>query len=206
VPANADVTVDADNGRIIVDLTDNIDCLPLGLNLSHACARTAGLVGVFNSLPETVPPNAGSMRRIEVRLRENCVVGIPRHPVSTSVATTNLGDRVTNAVQRALATIDPTAGMAEGGAAIPPASGVISGRDPRNGHLFVNEVILAAGGGPGTPTQDGWLSLFCMGNAGMPFYDSVENRRDAAPDAGGKRASSTPTVKEPACSAVRRES
>src|SRR5260370_16209623 len=50
VPANADVTVDAENGRIIVDLTDNIDCLPLGLNLSHACARTAAFVGVFNSL------------------------------------------------------------------------------------------------------------------------------------------------------------
>lgn len=109
-----------------------------------------------------------------MKLRENCCVGIPRHPVSTSVATTNLGDRVSNAVQRALAEIDPRIGMAEGGAGIPPAAGVISGTEPRNGHQFVNEVILAAGGGPGTPVQDGWLSLFCMGNAGMPFYDSIE--------------------------------
>jgi N-methylhydantoinase B len=174
IPANADVTIDAEGGRIIVDLTDNIDCLPVGVNLSHACARTAALVGVLNSLPTPVTPNAGSLRRIEVRLRENCVVGIPRHPHSTSVATTNLGDRVSNAVQLAMAAIDPTVGMAEGGAALPPSSGVISGNDPRNGHAFVNEVILAAGGGPGTPAQDGWLSLFCMGNAGMPFYDSVE--------------------------------
>jgi N-methylhydantoinase B len=174
IPANADVTVDAANGRIIVDLTDNIDCLPVGVNLSHACARTAALVGVLNSLPRPVTPNAGSLRRIEVRLRENCVVGIPRHPHSTSVATTNLGDRVSNAVQLAMAAIDPSVGMAEGGAALPPSAGVISGHDPRNGHAFVNEVILAAGGGPGTPVQDGWLSLFCMGNAGMPFYDSIE--------------------------------
>jgi N-methylhydantoinase B len=110
-----------------------------------------------------------------VKLRENCVVGIPRHPTSTSVATTNLADRVTNAVQRAMAEIDDQTGMAEGGAGIPPASGVLSGRDPRhNGAPFVNEVILAAGGGPGTFCNDGWLSLFTMGNAGMPFYDSIE--------------------------------
>jgi len=110
-----------------------------------------------------------------VRLRENCVVGIPRHPTCTSVATTNLADRVTSAVQRAMAEIDPALGMAEGGAGIPPASGVISGRDPRHGGApFVNEVILAAGGGPGTFCNDGWLSLFTMGNAGMPFYDSIE--------------------------------
>lgn len=174
IPATADVTVDPEAAIITVDMTDNIDSLPVGVNLSHACARTAALVGVFNSLPRPMQPNAGSLRRIVVHLREGCVVGIPRHPTSTSVATTNLGDRVTNAVQCALAAIDPTIGMAEGGAAIPPAAGVISGVDPRNGHAFVNEVILAAAGGAGTPTQDGWLSLFSMGNAGMPFYDSIE--------------------------------
>jgi N-methylhydantoinase B len=174
IPAKADVTVLSDEGRIIVDLTDNLDCLPVGVNLSMACARTAALVGVLNGLQYEAPPNAGTLRPIEVRLRENCCVGIPRHPASTSVATTNLGDRVTNAVQLAIAAIDPRIGMAEGGAGIPPAAGVISGRDPRNGRAFVNEIVLASGSGPGTPTRDGWLTLFCMGNAGMPFYDSVE--------------------------------
>jgi N-methylhydantoinase B len=175
IAASATVTVDSKAARIGVDMTDNIDCLPVGVNLSHACARTAAMVGVFNSLPQSVPANAGSFRRIDVVLRENCVVGIPRHPTCTSVATTNLADRVTNAVQRALAEIDARTGMAEGGAGIPPASGVISGRDPRHdGAAFVNEVILAAGGGPGTFCNDGWLSLFSMGNAGMPFYDSIE--------------------------------
>jgi len=175
IPATAIVTVDDKAARINVDMTDNIDCVPVGVNLSHACARTAAMVGVFNSLPQSVPANAGSFRRIDVELRENCVVGIPRHPTCTSVATTNLADRVTNAVQRALAEIDAGTGMAEGGAGIPPASGVLSGRDPRQGDgPFVNEVILAAGGGPGTFCTDGWLSLFTMGNAGMPFYDSIE--------------------------------
>jgi N-methylhydantoinase B len=175
IAANADVTVDSAAARITVDLTDNIDCLPVGVNLSEACSRTAAMVGVFNSLPQSVPANAGSFRRVAVRLRENCIVGIPHHPTSTSVATTNLADRVTSAVQRAMAEIDPALGMAEGGAGIPPASGVISGRDPRHGGaLFVNEVILAGGGGPGTFSNDGWLSLFTMGNGGMPFYDSIE--------------------------------
>jgi N-methylhydantoinase B len=175
IAASATVVVDSAAARISVDLTDNIDCVPVGVNLSKACARTAAMVGVFNSLPQSVPANAGSFRRVEVMLRENCVVGIPLHPTCTSVATTNLADRVTNAVQRAFAEIDARTGMAEGGAGIPPASGVISGRNPRHGGTpFVNEVILAAGGGPGTFCNDGWLSLFTMGNAGMPFYDSIE--------------------------------
>src|SRR5882672_5028508 len=83
IAANAVVTVDSAASRIVVDLTDNIDCLPVGVNLSEACARTAAMVGVFNSLPQSVPANAGSFRRVEIRLRENCIVGIPRHPTST---------------------------------------------------------------------------------------------------------------------------
>ena len=81
------------------DLTDNPDCLPCGLNLSEACSRTAAMVGIFNSIDHTVPKNAGAFRCIEVQLRENCVGGIPKHPTSTSVATTNIADRVANAVQ-----------------------------------------------------------------------------------------------------------
>ena len=90
IPATADVTIDPAAGRITIDMRDNIDTLPVGLNLSHACARTAAMVGVFNSLPVAMEPNAGSLRRIDVHLREGCVVGIPRHPTSTSVATTAL--------------------------------------------------------------------------------------------------------------------
>ena len=37
--------------RIEVDLRDNLDCLPCGLNLTEATARTAAMIGVFNSLP-----------------------------------------------------------------------------------------------------------------------------------------------------------
>ena len=173
ITTKADVTVDSAAARIEVDLTDNPDCLPFGLNLSEACARTAAMVGVFNSLPQSVPANAGSFRRIEVHLRENCIVGIPHHPTSSSVATTNLADRVTSAVQRAIAEI-ADARHGRGRRRIPPASGVISGSDPRHGGApFVNELFLAGGGGPGTAAR--WLADdLTMGNAGMPFHDSVE--------------------------------
>ena len=65
------------------------------------------VTGIYNVaiLDHTVPTNAGSFRRVTLKLRENCAVGIPRHPFSCSVATTNLADRVANCVQRAIAEI-----------------------------------------------------------------------------------------------------
>jgi len=68
---------------------------------------------------------------IEVCLRDNCAVGIPRHPTSCSLATTNLADRVINSVQAALAELGAGFGMAEHGAIMSAADGVISGRDAR---------------------------------------------------------------------------
>jgi N-methylhydantoinase B len=174
VPVRAETTIDPAEARIHVDLTDNLDCLPCGLNLSEACARTAAMVGIFNSLDHTVPRNAGSFRRIDVRLRENCVVGIPRHPASCSVATSNLSDRVSNAIQGAIAEIAEGAGLAEGGAVIPPAMSVVSGIDPRTGRRFVNQVLLGFSGGPGSPSADAWQTLMHVGAAGMCFIDGIE--------------------------------
>ena len=175
VAITARVRLDAEEARITVDLRDNPDCLPCGLNLSEACARTAAYLGVFNSLAGNPPPNAGSFRRIDVRLRENCVVGIPSHPTSCSAATTNLADRVTNAVQRAIAALGGAAGMAEAAFLIPPSDGVISGRDPRTGGTpFVNQLIRGLAGGPAGHLGDGWLTFGHPGSAGLCRWDSVE--------------------------------
>ena len=133
------------------------------------------MVGIFNSIGAGVPPNAGSFRRIEVELRENCAVGIPRHPASCSTATTNLADRVANAVQRGLAELGEGLGLAEVGGVIPAAAGVVSGRDPRQGGTpFVNQIFMVITGGAGTPWTDGWLTIFHAGGAGMLRRDSVE--------------------------------
>ena len=94
---------DRDEGRIEVDLRDNVDCLPNGLNLTESTARTArdGRASSTASAPASrrTPAASAASRSL---LRENCAVGIPRHPASCSTATTNLADRVANAVQRGL--------------------------------------------------------------------------------------------------------
>lgn len=175
IPVKVTLAIDPQRGTIEVDLTDNVDCQPSGLNLTEATALTAAMVGVFNGLATPVPPNAGSFRRVAVKLRENCAVGIPRHPASCSVATTNLADRVTNPVQRAMAELAEGIGMAEAGLAQPPAWGVLSGWDPRTNGPFVNQVLFpSATGGPAGPLNDGWLTMGHVGNAGMMFRDSVE--------------------------------
>jgi N-methylhydantoinase B len=168
------VTVDTERAMVSVDLRDNPDCLPCGLNLSEACARTAAMVGIYNSLDHRVPKNAGAHRRIEVQLREGCIVGIPRHPTSCSVATTNIADRVANPVQAAIAEICDGAGLAECGAIMPPSTAVVSGVIPGTRQPFVNQIFLGLSGGAGAPTVDAWQTIGHVGNAGLCYIDSVE--------------------------------
>jgi N-methylhydantoinase B len=175
IPLRIAVEIRPSTGTIEVDLRDNPDCQPCGLNLSESTARSAVLVGIFNSLDHTIPPNGGSARRVRILLRENCVVGIPRHPASCSVATTNVFDRTANAVQRAIAELARGHGMAEVGLSLPASVSVISGRDPRvDGAPFINQLILAWTGGPGGPVEDGWLTMGGPGDGGALLRDSVE--------------------------------
>ena len=168
------VTVDTDAAIIEVDLRDNPDQMACGLNVSESCSRTAAYIGIFNSIDHTVPKNAGAMRRIRLHLKDGGVVGIPRHPFSCSASTTNLADRVTSATQRAMAALGEGFGMGEVGCFCPPSSSVVSGRDPRTGKPYVNQLYLGHTAGAGAPHQDAWLTMLHVGNGGMCFIDSVE--------------------------------
>jgi len=169
------VEIDSVREMIEVDLTDNPDTMPCGLNLSEACARTAAMIGIFNSIKAQVPTNAGAFRRIRIQIRPDSVAGGGRHPTSMSVATTNLADRVSNSVQRAFSLIQDGLGLAECGPILPASVGVISGVDPRNGDAaFVNQVFLIFTGGAAAPATDSWVTIAHVGNAGMCFIDSVE--------------------------------
>jgi N-methylhydantoinase B len=168
------VSVNSETAYIEVDLRDNCDCLPCGLNLTEATARTAAMIGIFNSIDHRVPKNAGSFRRITVHLRENCVVGIPRHPASCSAATTNIADRVGNGVQRAFAELADGAGMAEVGADLSPAAGVVSGWDPRTRRQYINQIFLDGTCGAAAPHTDAWLTVGHLGAAGQCGIDAVE--------------------------------
>ena len=175
IPVKVIVDVNSADGRIEVDLTENPDCVPAGVNLSEATARSAAMIGVFNCLDPSVPRNAGSFRRVEVKLRENCVVGIPRFPHSCSTATTNLRERVINATQSAFALIGEGWGLAEGGGACGVGYAVVSGVDFRRGGApFVNEIINGNNGGPGTPWCDGWITFSMPDGAFVTYIDSVE--------------------------------
>jgi N-methylhydantoinase B len=176
IPLNVTVEIDAEDARIEVDLRENVDCQPCGMNLSEACARTAAMIGIFNAIDHGVPANAGAYRRVTVHLRENCVVGIPRHPASCSLATSGLSDRVANAVQRGLAELRDGIGLAEVGLTIPPCCGVISGFDPRHdGAPYVNQLVLPTlTGGAGGPAADGWLTAGLCATAGTMLRDSIE--------------------------------
>jgi N-methylhydantoinase B len=174
VPVTVAVTVDPPAARVEVDLRENPDCLPCGINLTEATSRTAAMIGVFNSLPISVPQNAGSFRRLDILIRENCVAGIPVHPASCSTATTGVADRVANATQRAIAELADGFGMAETGT-LTASVADISGHDPRHeGSAFVNLMILGLTCGAGHARGDGWLVSGEVGDGGLMMRDSTE--------------------------------
>lgn len=174
VEVRATVRIDAAQGRISVDLTDNIDVLPCGLNVSESCARTAAMIGIFNAIDAEVPKNARSVRRIDVLLRPGSVIGGGAHPTSFSVSTTNIADRTVAAVQLAIGTICAEAAVAEVGAVNPPHKGVISGTDTVNGHPYINQLFLGSTGGPASARADAWLTYSHAGNGGICFVDRIK--------------------------------
>ena len=174
VNVRATVTLDPEAAMVDVDLRDNPDALPCGLNLTEATARAAGLIGVLNGLKTNPPINSGSLSRIRVRLREGCAVGIPSHPTSCSLATTHLAVRTINVVQRALAELADGMGMAETGSDIPASAAAISGIDRRRSAVpFVGLVFLGISAGAASPWADGWIGAEAN-TAGMMHSDSVE--------------------------------
>ena len=120
-------------GRVELDLRDNPDNYPGGLNESRACSMANAMIGLFNSIDPDIPHNAGSFRRVTVLLREGCIAGIPRFPHSCSMATTNVADRLVCITQAAFAEIGDGFGLAEGGMGMGPHMAVVSGqrRAPR---------------------------------------------------------------------------
>ena len=169
------VEVDPEAGEIEIDLRNNPDCLPCGLNLTESTSQTSALIGVFNSIEHTVPRNTGSARAIKIKLRENCCLGIPVHPASCSMATSGLAERLAGIVQRTLAEFKDGMGMASTGPECPPAVAGLSGRDPRHGNApFVDMMILGNSGGAGHAHGDGWMTNGETSDGGSMMRDSTE--------------------------------
>ncbi len=175
IPVRVKVIIEPQAGVIELDLTDNIDNMANGLNLSEACSISNSVAGVFNCLPADIPRNGGSYRCIRMKLREGAAIGIPKFPHSCSVATTNVSDRLLNNVQAAFADLGDGYGLAEGGIGMGAGISVISGTDARReGHPYVNQLIIGNNGGPGTPCCDGWITYGIPVVAGLMYRDAVE--------------------------------
>ncbi|MFA5607389.1 MAG: hydantoinase B/oxoprolinase family protein [Leucobacter sp.] len=172
---HAAVEIDPENARIIVDLTDNDDCMPNGLNLSEATTLAGSLIAVTTAMPQHVPITGGTYRRVEVKMREGAAVGKVAFPYSASLATTNLLYRLIGAIQCAFAEVAHGLGSGAGASGMSAAWGVISGKDPRFGdRYYVNQLFSAFGGGPATAQVDGWINYGGGGVNGMLLRDSVE--------------------------------
>ncbi|MDB6107787.1 MAG: hydantoinase B/oxoprolinase protein [Gammaproteobacteria bacterium] len=195
IPVKVIATVDADEGRIEIDLRDNMDCLEAGINLSRSTSVNSAVTGLFNVLDADIPHNEGTLRRVIVHVRENCIVGYPIHPTCCSVATSNVADRVINATQSALSTAGQF-GLAEGGASLGAGTAVVGGKDARrNNGPFVNQLVITAMGGAASAVCDGWLTMGVPVTGGLLLRDSVEideqkypiqiDRLELVPDSAG---------------------
>ena len=175
IPVNVKIDIDPDDALVTVDLRDNIDCIDAGLNLTECTATMAAVHGVLSCLGHDLPTNSGTLRRISVLLRENCVVGIPSFPHSCSVATTNLTDIIINVTQSSFAELGDGQGYAHGNYCNSAAAGVASGKDwRRGGEAYINQIFLMGGGGPASAETDGMHYLFIPVTAGLLYRDSVE--------------------------------
>lgn len=170
----AKVTVDPEAAKIIVDLTENGDCMDNGMNLTEYSSRLPAIQGALNCIPDRVPINEGSFRRFEVLLREGAAIGKPTFPHSCSVATTNLMCRATIAVYLAFAKLGENQGLAGAGLAMSAGWGVIAGKDRRFGTPYVNQLFTSSAGGPASPFADGWVNAGATGGHAMLLRDSVE--------------------------------
>lgn len=162
-------------GLIEFDMTDNIDSQPCGLNMCEATTLASVVTGVLNRLPADIPCNEGAMSRIKVKMREGCIVGKAKAPFSSSLATTNLADRVISGVQALMNQITDKRGMAEGGAVQCPAVAVVSGADFRKDYEpYVNQIFCGMTGGPAVNGHDGWVTYQYPVTGGAMNWNSTE--------------------------------
>ncbi|MSP67959.1 MAG: hydantoinase B/oxoprolinase family protein [Alphaproteobacteria bacterium] len=175
IPVRATMEVDPEAALITIDLLDNIDNLPLGINLTEATVTAACRVAVLTVLGPDVPRATGAFRRIKLKLREGSAIGLPRFPAATSAATTGLCHVLNPMIQSMFADLGDNLGAASSTIGNPASCPCVSGYDSRHGgRPFANQIIMGYWGGPAVPGHDGWLTFGGPGAQGMMWQASVE--------------------------------
>lgn len=174
IPLQVEIQVDSSDGYIDVDLRDNPDCVPAGINGSEAATVSAVMQGIFSVIDPDIPHNSGAFRRVRIAMRENCIVGIPRFPASCSCATSIPTNRLINLVQSAFSQFGEGWGLAEGGLELGGSYPTIWGHDPRDDKAYQAFLPVGNNGGPASPNADGWLTFDVPCVAGLLYRSSVE--------------------------------
>ena len=175
IPITATVEVDPERKLITIDVTDNVDNVPLGINMTECTTLSTSRMVSLNVLGPDVPRCTGAFRRIDVKMREGALIGKPKFPAATSCATTNVNHAFGSHLFTLFADISPNHGAAYGPSGLPGSCPVVSGVDPRNGNEpFVNQVLLGAWAGPGVAGAEAWLSYCSPGAQGYPWQPSIE--------------------------------
>ena len=187
--------IEPEEAMIYFDLTDMPDNLPFGLNTSWATARTSCIWPSLATLDSTLPLNDGVYRHIKIYLREGALVGMPKYPVGTSMATTGMSDETTNMVFNLWEKVGPGLGHG-GGCEVGPTVTILAGVDFRQDNKpFGHLPFLGGGGGPSSRGCDGWpvwVSNGAGGNLLLEQAEIVEQKVPvivwevgAIPDSGG---------------------
>lgn len=175
LPIRATIDIDPEQGMIDIDLTDNVDNVPLGINLTEATTLASCRMSALNVLGPDIPRCSGAFRRIRVKMREGAVIGKPRYPAATSAATSNLCSAFSSHLHALYSQVSDQHGSAYGTIGVPASASVISGRDPRyNGREYVNQLLMGYWGGPAVPGADGWLTYGSASTQGAIWQSSVE--------------------------------
>ena len=175
IPITAEMTIDPEAAEIHIDLTGNVDNLPLGINMSESTTLASCRMNILVQLGPEIPRCAGSFRRIKVKMREGAAIGKPRFPAATSSATTHLCHAFGSHVQALFAEIADGYGGAYGTIGLPGSCTVVSGEDfRRKGRRFVNQVSIGFWGGPALPRHDGWLTYGSSSSQGILWQSSIE--------------------------------
>lgn len=196
IPVRARLRVDPEEGIVEVDLRDNVDNLPLGINMTESTTLASCRNAVLNVLGPDVPRCTGAYKRVRVLMREGAAVGKPRFPAGTSAATTNLTQILAPLVQSMFADLSYGLGASFPTVGNPASCPTVSGFDSRHDkRRYVNQIIIGYWGGPAVHGHDGWLTYGASGSAGTLWQSSIEiieqqqpiyvERLELAVDSGG---------------------
>ncbi len=135
------VTVDPEQGEILVDYAGSSDASPYGINVVKNYTHAYTTFTVRSVLNPDLPNNHGSLAPIKVEAPEGSIV----NAVSPQPCTARhvVGMFLPNALLKALAQIRPEAAMAEGSGAVWTMQ--INGNHP-DGRPFITAMFTYAGG------------------------------------------------------------